>query len=412
MRYLGFLPVSGNNADVGSVACPGANGTLMVTGNASGGQRIVTARLLSNGDLDTSFSGDGKETFNLLADAGFAPGACQPNGDMLIARTVTAMGGEQNLQLVRVQRDTGLPDPTFGSAGVVNIDLDAYRSDLGQAEVPMGINVLSNGDIVLTGYFNITSSVTVQAFVVLLGANGQVKAVNTGLSFVSWIASAVLESNDGQLWLFGSSGYNAYRATLGRNDLHFVNYTGVGMGGTVRPGLAVAVDADTVAFAVTLDTDNDGDYGPRLVVFRGAGGASLTLPTPLSHGATLGLDGGSGRNEITLLPGRRVLYGASTRDTAGTQNGIYLAMAHIGRDLSSDGLDDTFGANGAQIAKFLPDTSGCNANPPSQWLSRVTLWAGRPTFVGLARTDCLGANSDDYLIGRIETNRLFADGFD
>ncbi|MBL8300564.1 MAG: hypothetical protein JNN30_19675 [Rhodanobacteraceae bacterium] len=106
MRYFGFQSDDGNNDDEASVACPGPDRSLMITGRASNGQRIVTARLLSSGDPDVSSSGDGKETFNLIGDGFYPKGVCQPNGDMLAARPVAAAGGEQ------LFRD-GAPRPGF-----------------------------------------------------------------------------------------------------------------------------------------------------------------------------------------------------------------------------------------------------------------------------------------------------------
>jgi len=44
----------------------------------------------------------------------------------------------------------------------------------------------------------------------------------------------------------------------------------------------------------------------------------------------------------------------------------------------------------------------------------MTQWQGRPAFVGKADASCISADvaGEDYLVGRLETNYLFADGFD
>jgi hypothetical protein len=71
-----------------------------------------------------------------------------------------------------------------------------------------------------------------------------------------------------------------------------------------------------------------------------------------------------------------------------------------------------FGSNGAQTAAFRPDTTPAPATLPSG-LRPHDLVERAPMFVGFAYGECLSSgSSDDYLVGRIETNYLFADGFD
>src|SRR5690606_21580816 len=51
MRNYGFQPFNGSGReDVATAVCQGPNGTLLVVGEASDARRIVTMRLLPNGD--------------------------------------------------------------------------------------------------------------------------------------------------------------------------------------------------------------------------------------------------------------------------------------------------------------------------------------------------------------------------
>jgi hypothetical protein len=414
MQHYGFQgqPGPNGNGDAARVGCPGPNGTFVVVGSASGGHRIVTTRLRPDGGLDTSFSGDGKESFDFDGSSAFgvyAPAVCLPSGDAVIAHVITDGTGEQNLRLVRVGRDTGLPVPAFGNGGVLDIDLDDYIAGLSNSEVPVGLNVLANGDLVVTGYVS-SPSIPVAGFAAVLDASGLVRAAKV---LDCWIASAALDGPQGRLWVFGSTGYNACRLTLEPATLAQDERL-VGPATPAQyPGAARLVRANTVAMAVTTFAPAGGSgIRPALQLFRGNQVASMPLPIP----ATTSLPTSSvSYPGVQILPGNRVLYGSTSIDMAnGAANGLYFALARIGRDAAGDALETAFGGGGMRLARFQPDTPGCEAATPTQYLYRMTQWQGRPAFVGKADASCIDADvaGEDYLVGRVETNYLFADGFD
>ena len=75
-------------------------------------------------------------------------------------------------------------------------------------------------------------------------------------------------------------------------------------------------------------------------------------------------------------------------------------------------FDPSFGNGGVQVGGFAPAVAGCSP-APTQWLHRLTQWQGRPAFVGKADARCVDSGAgEDYLVGRVETNYLFADGMD
>lgn len=410
MQHYGFQPVAGEAGDSARVGCPGPGDTFVVIGAASGGKRIVTTRLRPDGGLDPAFSGDGKESFDFVADyASHAPAACLPQGDAVIAGSVTTPSGEQNLRLVRVGRDTGLPVAGFGVGGVVDLDLDLYIAGLGTNETPVGLNVLGNGDLVITGQVS-TPAQSIVGFAALLDATGAVRAAK---SVDCWTTSAAIESPQGALWIFGSEGYQGCRLTLDRNTLaQTARLIGAESSpGSLFPGAARAVRGDTVAMAATVAPPGVSGVQGALVVFRGNTVSTLVLPSVVDRSL---LRGGTSYPAVQILPGGRVLYGGTAVHIgSGVANGMYLALARIGRTQAGDRLETAFGGGGARLAVWQPGTPNCASEVPRQWLARMTQWLGRPAFVGKADAACLGINaSEDYLVGRIETNYLFADGFD
>jgi hypothetical protein len=144
---LGFDTVAGSWNDRGVVACGNAD-RLLVAGFASGGWRIVTARLTDSGALDPSFSDDGKESFNpiRLPLLGEAPplGACLADGSPVLAYTASLGPDESELVVLKLDRMTGLPDQSFGVHGYLHLNF----AGTGAVELPRGLNLL-DGELLL-----------------------------------------------------------------------------------------------------------------------------------------------------------------------------------------------------------------------------------------------------------------------
>ena len=404
-----FQPVNGLLADAAVVGCAGPNGSFVVVGTASNGVRIVTARLRPDGRYDTSFSGDGKESFDSVADPmSPAPGVCQPNGDPVLVRAITGAGGEQSMRLVRVRRDTGLPDPAFGNGGIVDLDLDLHVTGLGQAEVPLGLNVLANGDLVVSGYAS-NAQGGVSGFVALLDDAGSVRAARL---IEAWHLTTTLDAPDGSLWTFGSSGNGGLRVTLDRNTLAAGLRITAELGSTVHAGAARVVRPGAVAMAVVA-RNTDASHRPLLMLFRADVATPLAMASPAFGGNAFGMSDAVGTQGVQVLPGGRVLYAGTARDLASsTDDALYFAMARVGREPGDDEWEHAFGHNGMQVGRFEPDAPGCAGQAPRQLLHRVTAWLGRPAFVGRVDGNCVDASAENYLVGRVETNYLFADGMD
>jgi uncharacterized delta-60 repeat protein len=120
-----------------------ALGLLLALGPAAG------SAFGAAGELDTSFSGDGKATIDL-------PGCCnlptvvalQPDGKILVAGDG---GGSEDFEVVRFNPD-GSIDTSFGSGGIATIDF-AGASDYGGLGGE-GLAVQADGKVVLVGHTN------------------------------------------------------------------------------------------------------------------------------------------------------------------------------------------------------------------------------------------------------------------
>lgn len=125
MQSVDFALVSGGN-DRGTAVAVDSRGRVVLAGRAawsSTDDDFAFARLLANGTLDTSFSGDGRAT--VAFDAGPSGHALDRAGDVAIQRDgaivacgfveVDAAGGRE-LAVVRLL-DNGAADPSFSGDG-------------------------------------------------------------------------------------------------------------------------------------------------------------------------------------------------------------------------------------------------------------------------------------------------------
>jgi uncharacterized delta-60 repeat protein len=125
------------------------DGKILVTGEGfySGGSAMDVAlvRYNSNGSLDTSFGGDGIviTTLSNGYDRGEAI-ALQPDGRILVAATRDYNGGNPDIALLRYRADGNL-DTSFHGDGVVITDVG------GRADGSHDLRVQSDGKILLVG---------------------------------------------------------------------------------------------------------------------------------------------------------------------------------------------------------------------------------------------------------------------
>jgi len=122
------------------------NGKIVVGGTTAGATGdFALARYNEDGSLDSSFGSFGKVVTDLASSSTDAvlSVAIQPNGKILAAG-VGIVGGDNDFTFARYESDGSL-DPSFGSGGVVRIDLGSTSDNL------KGVELLPNGKILAIG---------------------------------------------------------------------------------------------------------------------------------------------------------------------------------------------------------------------------------------------------------------------
>lgn len=397
---LGFQAVAGESNDIAVVACSSSD-ALTVVGLASGGRRVVTARLDEGGGLI------GKQSFDLPGEGAYDPvGTCLPEGRIALVLEATDAQDDGIVTLLRIDAQTGLPDPTFGQQGRVQVDLDTLQSPLGQFETPLFVGAGRNGELLVSGRYSLGSQNDRRAaFALRFAANGTLLAhAMTNRSDPGVTAySAILPAADGSLWVsqarkLPDASYEAAVIRLDEATLGVIGTVQSPIGVDVYPGRAVMLDGGTFAFGGVRQ-----DLKPVVVVVTAEDYSLLQLPVP---------DGviGAAKPQVASLPDGALLLGGSLRG-ADAPAGLYFARVLRNPDRSLT-LDTRFG-NGGILAITHPRNPACPALATVQDFRRFTYWKGRPTAVGMLDLDC-AANVDDgdYHVTRLALEGVHGDGFE
>lgn len=430
MRHYGFQSVNGSGRDdIAAAACPGPNGTLVVVGSASQATRIVTMRLLPNGDYDPSFGGgDGRESFPLAMTSHVSTlGLCQSDGKVLLARRLDVdASGEMNIQLIRVDGSSGLPDPSFGSGGVAMLDLDSWQVGLGKGELPLSLSTLGNGETLLAGYVRVSTGVA--AFAARIAADGRVPVARVyadtlGRATAQFIQTAAVAS-DGTIWAIAEGRQpddtrtTPFRVRLDRTTLEWIDVPDAlpGTGPNIFAGRGVQVRPDVLAAPLMqrVAGSNPPRHLPALMIYRASGKVFVPLPEPAIAGETVSIGAAQYAQSVTVLPGGRVLYAAGVRRDGDTgDQATHLAIVRVGTAIGDDALETQFGTGGAQTAVFRPVGGSCNGSLVEQALTIGAFWNGLPVLAGFAQASCTEFNAGlDYVVTRLSVDRIFVDDFE
>jgi uncharacterized delta-60 repeat protein len=159
-----------NNPRVTDVAVDSHGRIVVAAGTGNGGDSDLDVfRLLPNGALDHSFSGDGKVDLDFGQDDNDPLVAIQTNDEVVVGGTFTAPGDDEAIGLVRIAADGNL-DTTFAGDGRQIVDPTSGPEELD------GLALQPNHAIVLTGTSG--GSGDTQLFVVRIKPGG-----NTDLGF-------------------------------------------------------------------------------------------------------------------------------------------------------------------------------------------------------------------------------------
>jgi uncharacterized delta-60 repeat protein len=143
----GLLTIDfGGNVDTAYAVSIQTDGKIVIGGETlplGGSADFAVARISSLGVLDSTFSGDGKATYDFTGANDAAYGlAVQPDGKILL--TGIAGMGSSDWGIVRLT-DLGVPDSSFGNSGRVTTDFNQLN------DIAKGIVILPDGKIVIAG---------------------------------------------------------------------------------------------------------------------------------------------------------------------------------------------------------------------------------------------------------------------
>ena len=285
------------------------------------------------GDLDTSFSGDGRKTINFGGTDAARVVLVQPNG-----RIVVAGGGGSaaaSFCVVRL-RTNGALDTTFGSGGkrVINFG--------GDDDSVFGAALQPDGKIVLAGDSDLRVAVA------RLNPNGSLDTTfsGDGRKIFGWgalsRASAVLVLPNGKILLAGFSGPEGGNIQVARLNANGALDTTFGAGGKAP----VDFGGDDFGLAMARQAN-----GRILVVGRStAGGAVVarlrtngTLDPNFDGDGRVTLPGGGSASAVLVQPDRKIVV-------AGNANGS--AMMTVTRLQPNGSLDTTFDGDGTATIDF------------------------------------------------------------
>jgi uncharacterized delta-60 repeat protein len=122
-------------------------GEIVVTGGSVGGgiERIAVVRYNRNGSLDTSFDSDGKTTLSVGSGNSYAfEGAIQQDGSLVLAGYVIQADGDRDFAIVRLLSNGSL-DNSFSGDGIQTTDVRGF-SDYGYS-----IAIQDDGKIIVGG---------------------------------------------------------------------------------------------------------------------------------------------------------------------------------------------------------------------------------------------------------------------
>ena len=345
-----LVPV-GSGADYGNAVALAADGDVVVAGSSVGStEDIAVVRLTSTGVLDTAFSGDGITTVAVGSGDDLARAvAIAADGDLIVAGTadVTAGSTTEDIAVVRLT-PAGMLDTAFSGDGMTTVAVGS-GDDEGR-----GLVVLDDGRIVVVGESHDGSSDDVA--VVRLTSTG---ALDTGFSgdgkatiavgSASDIGHAVALTADWRLVVAGSS-------TGTDDDVLVVSVDATAQPGTPT-GLAATAGNGQVALSWTAPTVTGGSAITGYAVDSSVDGGSTWSAVTASTGSTI-----TSHTVTGLTAGVAVTFRVSAVNVVGTGGPSGSASATpFGLPGAPTGLSAVAGAWQVAVSWTAPGDDGGSA---------------------------------------------------
>jgi uncharacterized delta-60 repeat protein len=381
-------------------AAIGADGKVVVAGTAAG--NFAVARYLS--ELDPTFGFDGKQTTNFGDTDTARAVAVQADGKVVVAGDWD--GGLADFAVARYLPNGNL-DPSFSGDGRQNLTFGT--SGFGGVERATAVAVQADGKIVVAGYTDAGAGTTLNPFdfaVARLNADGSPDNTfsGDGLFTYNWgnddRVNAVALQSDGKIvlvgqWAGGAPDFAIMRLTAdgsldpsfngsGRNNVTFG--TPLPFGGDERAN-AVAVGFDGNIWVAGY-TDANGTAGNPRDFAVARFNANGTLDTSFSGDGKFTIDFGHDdqATSVAVRPDGRVVVGGFSDDGSSD-----FAVAQI----RGDGLDISFGGGDGKFTALTNDAA--------EFSTGMTLLEnGKIVMVGYSNSSTGSPNN--FVVARILAN--------
>jgi uncharacterized delta-60 repeat protein len=322
------------------------------------------------GDLDTSFSGNGKQAINFGGTDAARVVLVQPNGRIVVA----GGGGPAVSFCVARLRTNGTLDTTFGSGGKRVVDFG------GDDESVYGAALQANGKIVLAGDSDLRVAVA------RLNPNGSLDPTfeGDGKKIFSWgalsRAAAVVVVTNGKILLGGFSGPEGGNIQVARLNANGLLDKTFGTAGKAP----VDFGGDDFGEAMARQAN-----GRILVAGRSSAGGAVVarlratgmLDPDFGGDGRVTLPGGGSASAVLVQPDRKIVV-------AGNASGS--ATMTVTRLMPNGSLDTTFDGDGTATIDFgsLADLAGGAVLQPD----------GKIVVAGYSQAD------EDVAVARLNAN--------
>jgi uncharacterized delta-60 repeat protein len=286
--------------------------------------------LAAPGDLDGSFSGDGKQLVDFGGNDRATHVAMAPDGRIVLLGSTDAVGAG-DYAVARLGSD-GTPDGSFGGTGRVTLGTQTGVNDIGG-----GVVVLPDERIVVSGQGNSTQDFVTRR----LNANGTLDTTfaSGGISTVDFggndADNAMVRQADGKLVLVGSTSTGGGDFAIVRLNADGTPDTSFSSDGkqTVDFGGNDAATGVAITSAGQIVVAGQGGPNSDMVVTRLNSDGTIDTSFATSGKAFVNFGGTDGANAMALQPdGRIVLVGSTSAVAFGD-----FAIAR----LNADGTPDT-----------------------------------------------------------------------